>query len=202
MRHHIGIDASARINRFGHRVIVITRQDDRIARGIDAGYNADMPTTVTAHDRDSPDLGSRHARAVMRIVAGEIAAAGMPGALKHQIHEGAAPEAAAPGRIGANIFARLRHQRIRAEAAKGVIGVSNAGMPGAFARHGFRRLDAGQGIGLAVRTARSLRADCRPHRMMPDPMGGFRIRREAQRCKSDRTEQNDCLMFSSKSHEA
>ena len=47
----------------------------------------------------------------------------MAGALEHHVHEGAAPQAAAPGRIGADVFARLGHQRVAGDAAEGGIGM-------------------------------------------------------------------------------
>ena len=59
----------------------------------------------------------------MLIAPGEIAAAFMAGALEHHVHEGAAPQAAAPGRIGADVFARLGHQRVAGDAAEGGIGM-------------------------------------------------------------------------------
>ena len=58
-RHHIGGDARSRINRFGDRVVVIARHDDRIAVGIDAADHADMTAAVAAHHGDGADLRRR-----------------------------------------------------------------------------------------------------------------------------------------------
>src|SRR5665213_3794099 len=122
-RHHIGGDAPARINRLGHRVVVVAGNDDRIAVGIDAGDDADMAAAMTPHHRDGADLRPRDARAVVFVTNGEIAAAGVSGALEDQVHERATPKAAAPGRVGADIFARLGDQRVVAKAAKGRVRV-------------------------------------------------------------------------------
>ena len=71
------------------------------------------------HHGDGADLRAVNARAVTRVAPGEIAAAGMAGLLEHHVHEGAAPQARAPGRVGADILARLCHQRIAGEAGIG-----------------------------------------------------------------------------------
>ena len=77
------------------------------------------PTWPARHHRDGAHLRAGNPRAVTRIAPGEIAAPGVAGALEHQVQEGAAPQAAPPGRVGADIFARLRNQRVTGNAAIG-----------------------------------------------------------------------------------
>src|SRR5581483_1104786 len=104
---------------FGNRVVVVARDDDRVAVGVNTTDN----TNMAVHDGDRPDLRAGDARAVTRVSPGEVAAAGMAGAPEHHVHEGAAPQAAAAGRIGADVSARLLHQRIAGEAGIGRVGV-------------------------------------------------------------------------------
>ena len=54
----------------------------------------------------------------MLIAKRQIAAAGVAGVAEHHVHEGAAPQAAAPGRVGADVLARLFYQRTRGEDAQ------------------------------------------------------------------------------------
>src|SRR5687767_8894216 len=63
VRHHVGIDAPARIDRFGNTFVVIAGDDDRIAARIDATHHANVPAraspggrTAARHDRDGADL--------------------------------------------------------------------------------------------------------------------------------------------------
>src|SRR5262249_37690961 len=109
---HVSVDTTSRVDRFGNRVIVVAGDNDRIAVRIDPADNADMATAVSSHHSDCADLGPGHARAITRIGAGESAAASMAGALEDQVHEGAAPEAAAFGGVGSDVFTCLRDQRI------------------------------------------------------------------------------------------
>src|SRR5664280_3270203 len=88
---HVSRDPPTRVDRFRRRVIVVAGYDDWIAVGIDAADHADMAAAVAAHHRDGADLRAGNARAVTRIGTGEVAAAGVAGALEHQVHEGAAP---------------------------------------------------------------------------------------------------------------
>src|SRR5262249_40443644 len=104
-------------HRLSDRMIVVAGDDNRVAIRIDSADHADMAAAAAAHHGDGTDLRPRDASAVTRIGAGEIAAPGVTGALEHKVHEGTAPPAAAPGRIGADVLARLRDQRIAGGAA-------------------------------------------------------------------------------------
>ena len=96
-----------RIHRLGNRVIVVAGNDDRIAVRIDTADHADMTAAATAHHRDCANLRARSRGCRSAHRPGQIAATGMAGALEHQVHERTAPQAASPGRIGADVFARF-----------------------------------------------------------------------------------------------
>src|SRR5262249_21696169 len=84
-------DPASRINRLGDGAIVIAGNDDRISVGIDAADDAHVTAAAPTHDRDCADLGPTHARAIARVGLRQVAATGMAGALKDQIHERATP---------------------------------------------------------------------------------------------------------------
>ena len=103
--------------RFADAVAVIAGNHDRIARGIDAGDDADMAAAAAArHHRDRADLRSGNALAVIgeriRHVGAGAAIAGM---LQHHVHEARAPQAATPGRVAAEVAARLSDDVRRGE---------------------------------------------------------------------------------------
>src|SRR3569832_2425925 len=114
VRLDIGDNPAAWINRLRDRVVVVARGDDRVAVGVDPGHDADMAATAPAHHRDGSDLRARHATPEEQITLGEIAAALVAGLAQHLVHERAAPEAAAAGRIGAEIAARFGAERTAA----------------------------------------------------------------------------------------
>src|SRR5262249_14007120 len=116
---YVGVDTGSRIDRLGDRMIVVARDDDRIAVRVDPADHADMASATAAHDGDGADLRPRDAGPVARVSAGEIAAARVTGVLEHHVHERAAPQAAAPGGVGADVFARLDDQRIARASAVG-----------------------------------------------------------------------------------
>ena len=103
---------------------------------------------MAVHHRDRPNLRAGDARAVMRIAPGDVAATGMSGVFEHHVYEGAAPQAAAASRVGADITARFFDQRIAGKAGIGRIGmrlrrfmgrqpaVVSAGFLREHARHG------------------------------------------------------------------
>src|SRR5262245_50570403 len=72
------------------------RNDSWVAVRIDTTDDTDMAATAASHHGDGTDLGAGDAGAVAGVSTCEIAATCMPGALKHQVHESAAPKAAAP----------------------------------------------------------------------------------------------------------
>src|SRR3954470_18051340 len=117
--HHVGGDAAAWIDRFGDGVIVVARNDDWIAVGVNTTNNTDM----TMHHRDGADLRAGDARAVTRVAPGDVATAGVTGFLEHHVHEGAAPKTAAAGRIGADVLASAFDQRIAGKAGIGRVGM-------------------------------------------------------------------------------
>ncbi len=95
LRNYIGVDATARIHGFRDLAAVIAGDDDRIAGGIDAADNADMTAAAPRHDGDRADLRPGHALTGGCEGTGQIrSGAAMAGALEHEIHERAAPQAA------------------------------------------------------------------------------------------------------------
>lgn len=110
--HYVSVDAAAPILGLGNAMTMVAGDDDRIALRIDAAHDADMTAATPRHDGDGADLGPRHAMAVMREGPRHIRArALMAGALEHEVHERAAPQAAPMGRIGAEPAACFRNDR-------------------------------------------------------------------------------------------
>src|SRR6188508_419459 len=73
VRHHVGVDAAARIHRFRDRIVVIAGDDDHVALRVDAADDADMAAAPPAHHRDGANLRAGNPGAVARIAAGKIA---------------------------------------------------------------------------------------------------------------------------------
>src|SRR4029077_18101460 len=100
-------------------MIVVAGNDNWVAVRIDTTDDTDMAATAASHHGDGTDLRAGDARAVAGVGACDIPATCMPVALKHQVHESAAPKAAALCGVGPDIFARLETQRIAGRAAIG-----------------------------------------------------------------------------------
>src|SRR5689334_222222 len=115
VRHHIGDDAAGRISRLGNLVVVIARNDDRVTGRVNTADDADMTAAATRHHRDGADLRAGDAMAILRIGAGEVAAAFMAGLFQHHVHEGAAPQAVPPGGVAAEVPASFGDQIAAAE---------------------------------------------------------------------------------------
>src|SRR5262245_66405803 len=75
---HVSLDTARRINRFRNRMIVVARNDDRVAVRIDTADDADMAATAASHHGASADLWSADTGSVTGIGAREIAAACVP----------------------------------------------------------------------------------------------------------------------------
>src|SRR5262245_38334160 len=111
-------------------MIVVARNDNWVAVRIDTADDTDMAATAASHHGDGTDLRAGDAGPVARVSACEIPTTCMPGALKHQVHESAAPKAAAPCGVGPDIFARLGNQGIAGRASIGRIRVRLCPRPG------------------------------------------------------------------------
>src|SRR5918992_262950 len=144
--HHISKDAPARINRFCDRVVVIARNDNHVAGGVDAANHTDMAAARSArHHRDSADPRTGNPLSVrgerFRHIRGSAL---MTATLQHQVHEGSAPKAPPLRRISAEMAPRLRDDgRVRS----GRRGMSRRCLRGyaadlALRLHGYRGMPA------------------------------------------------------------
>src|SRR5476651_764735 len=110
MRHHISVDAIARVNAYPHASpvsgtpVVISGNDDWIAVLVEPADHAHVATVLAAlHNGNGSHLREPHAPAI----AGERtrcigAGFGVTGALEHEIHKARAPNVVPTGRVGAD----------------------------------------------------------------------------------------------------
>src|SRR5439155_9518739 len=108
-RHDVGVYPAARDRGFADAVAVIARDHDRIALGIDAGDDADMAAAAAArHHRNGADLRTGNALAVFCERTRHVrAGAAIAGVLQNHVREPRTPQAAASGRVAAEITARF-----------------------------------------------------------------------------------------------
>ena len=66
VRHDVGVDAAARIDRLRDAMAVIARDDDGITTPIDTADDADMAAATSAHDGYGTDLWTGDSPPVMR----------------------------------------------------------------------------------------------------------------------------------------